>query len=127
MVTVARQPGGTVFEVLDDGSIRAHEGRTDLARVDAMTEDEVEANAHSDPDNPPLTAAELDQMRPVPNPKQIRQRLRLTQVQFAARFQVPLGTLRDWEQGVREQDRAAKTLLRVIEHDPDAIVRVLSS
>lgn len=124
-ITVTRQPDGTVVQALDDGTTRPYEGRTDWARVDALTEEEVEANALSDPDNPPLSAAELDRMRPVPNPKQIRQRLRLTQTQFAARFQVPLGTLRDWEQGVREPDRAAKTLLRVIDHDPEAVVRAL--
>jgi putative transcriptional regulator len=124
-ITVTRLPDGTVVQVLDDGTTRPYEGRTDWARVDAMTEDEIEANALSDPDNPPLSAAELDRMRPIPNPKQIRHRLHLTQAQFAARFQVPLGTLRDWEQGVREPDRAAKTLLRVIDHDPEAVVRAL--
>lgn len=70
--TVTRQADGTVVRVLDGGSTQAYEGRTDWARVDAMTEDEFEANALSDPDNPPLTAAELDRMRPVPNLKQIR-------------------------------------------------------
>lgn len=32
------------------------------ARLDAMTPEEVEANALDDPDNPPLTADELDRM-----------------------------------------------------------------
>lgn len=35
------------------------EGRTDWARIDAMTEEEIEANALSDPDNPPWTEEEL--------------------------------------------------------------------
>lgn len=34
-------------------------GRTDWARIDAMTEEEVEANALSDPDNPPWTEEAL--------------------------------------------------------------------
>jgi uncharacterized protein (DUF4415 family) len=33
--------------------------RTDWARLDAMTEEEIEANAASDPDNPPWTEEEL--------------------------------------------------------------------
>ncbi len=37
----------------------------ELARLDAMTEEEIEANALSDPDNPPLTDEELARMRPV--------------------------------------------------------------
>lgn len=35
------------------------------ARLDAMTEEEIEANALSDPDNPPLTDEELARLRPV--------------------------------------------------------------
>ncbi len=52
-----------------DEMLRRGVSQTDWARVDAMTEDEVEANAVSDPENPPLTAAELDRMCPVPNPE----------------------------------------------------------
>ena len=65
-------------------------------------------------------------MRPVPNPRRIRERLKLTQEQFATRFEVPLGTLRDWEQGVSYPDSAAKTLLRVIEQDPEAVINALT-
>ncbi len=36
-----------------------------LARLDAMTEAEITAAAESDPDNPPLTTAELDRMEAV--------------------------------------------------------------
>lgn len=91
-----------------------------------MTEEEADAAALADPDNPLPTDDELARFQRIPSPKRIRQRLRLTQEQFAARFQVPLGTLREWEQGVREPDPAAKTLLRVIEKDPDAVVRALA-
>ncbi|MBW3631954.1 MAG: helix-turn-helix domain-containing protein [Chloroflexi bacterium] len=91
-----------------------------------MTEEEIEANALSDPDNPPLTPEELARMRRVPDPRRIRERLKLTQEQFAARFEVPLGTLRDWEQGVSYPDSAAKTLLRVIDKDPEAVINALA-
>ncbi len=39
------------------------ESRTDWARLDAMTEEEIEANALSDPDNPPWTDEELKNAR----------------------------------------------------------------
>ena len=119
-------PDGTVVEVLPDGSTRPFEDRTDWARLEAMTEEEIEANALSDPDNPPLTDEELARMRRVPNPRAIRERLKLTQEQFATQFEVPLGTLRDWEQGAREPDSAARTLLRVIDQDPEAVVNALA-
>lgn len=91
-----------------------------------MTEDEVTANAASDPDNPPLTPEELARMRPVPSPKAIRQRLRLSQEEFASRFGVSLGALRDWERGASVPDGAARTLLRVIETNPDAVREALA-
>jgi putative transcriptional regulator len=126
-IRVRRLPDGTFVQLLPDGSTQPIESRTDWARLEAMTEEEIEANALSDPNNPPMTPAELDRMKPVPNPRLIRQRLHMTQEQFAARFHVPLGTLRDWEQGAREPDRAAKTLLRVIDKNPNAVLQALES
>jgi putative transcriptional regulator len=111
--------------VLPDGSTVPIEDKTDWARLEAMTEEEIEANALADPDNPPLTDEELARMRHAPHPKRIREKLKLTQEQFAERFEIPVGTLRDWEQGVSKPDRAARTLLRVIEQDPEGVVRAL--
>ena len=82
--------------------------------------------ALSDPDNPPWTEEELARASHVPNPKQIRQKLHMTQEQFAEQFQVPLGTLRDWEQGVSVPDSAAKSYLRVIAKNPRAVLEALA-
>jgi putative transcriptional regulator len=112
---------------MPDGSTRPLEDRTDWARIDAMTEEEIEANALSDPDNPPLTEEELAHIRRVGELRRIRRRLNLTQEQFAEQFQIPLGTLRDWEQGLKHPDSAARALLRVIEHNPQAVIDALAS
>ena len=53
------------------------------------------------------------------------QKLNLTQEEFAARFHLPLGTVRDWEQGAHRPDKAAQVLLTVIAKDPDAVARAL--
>lgn len=124
-IRAKRLADGTLVRVTPDGTTRPLASGTDWRRLAAMTEEEIEANARADPDNPPLTTDELARIRPVPNPKQIRQRLGMTQEQFSARFHVPLGTLRDWEQGVREPDSAARTLLRVIDKNPEAVIRAL--
>ena len=116
---------GTVVQVLPDGSTRPFEDRTDWARVDAMTEEEVEANALADEDNPPISDEELARMRPVPNPRLIRKRMHLTQEEFSVKFQLPLGTIRDWEQGKKFPDSAAKALLRVIDANPEAVIQAL--
>ena len=127
MIRVRRLPDGTKVQVLADGSTRPIISRTDWDRVRAMTEEEIDANAAADPDNPPLTPEELSRMRLVPDPKRIRQRLGMTQEQFAAGFQVPLGTLRDWEQGTRIPDSAARTLLRVIDRNPEMVLATLAT
>jgi DNA-binding transcriptional regulator YiaG len=51
--------------------------------------------------------------------------LALTQEEFAARFRIPLGTLRDWEQGRSEPDQPAKAYLTVIARDPQGVERAL--
>lgn len=108
----------------ETGELR--EGQTDWARLEAMTPEEVYQNALDDPDAQPLTAAQAARLRRVPNPKRIRQDMGLSQEQFARRFEIALGTLRDWEQGVRILDSTAKAYLRVIEKNPDAVVKALS-
>jgi putative transcriptional regulator len=64
-------------------------------------------------------------LRRAPNPQAIRASLGLTQEAFARRFEIALGTLRDWEQGVRIPDSTAKAYLRVIEANPEAVVAAL--
>ncbi len=126
MITVTKSDDGSYVQILPDGSIRPIDDRTDWARLNAMTDEEIEANALGDPDNPPLTDAELARMRRVPNPREIRTRLNLTQEQFAKRFHLRLGTIRDWEQGKKEPDSAARALLRVIDREPEAVDRALT-
>ncbi|MDP6787134.1 MAG: transcriptional regulator [Rhodospirillales bacterium] len=57
----------------------------------------------------------------------IRRKLGLSQPQFAARYSLSIGTLRDWEQGRRQPDRHARMLLRVIEREPEAVERALTA
>jgi putative transcriptional regulator len=101
------------------------EGRTDWERVRAMTDEEVVGAALSDPDAAPLTAEELARMRRVPDVKALRTRLGMTQEQFAGTYRLPLGTVRDWEQGRTRPDAPALTLLAVIEREPEMVRLVL--
>jgi len=41
-------------------------------------------------------------------------------------FGLPLGTLRDWEQGRKQPDAPARALLRIIEREPEAARRALA-
>jgi putative transcriptional regulator len=101
--------------------------KTDWRRLDAMTDAEVDAAARSDPDAQPLTPAELARMRRVPRVKAVRQRLGMTQAQFAEAFHLPLTTLRDWEQHRSVPDAPARALLLAIERDPEVMRRLLAN
>lgn len=102
------------------------EGDTDWERVKAMTDEEVIAAALSDPDAQPLTPEELAKMRRVSRVKVLRQRLEMTQAEFAEAFHLPITTLRDWEQHRSTPDAPARALLLAIERDPEVIRRLLA-
>jgi putative transcriptional regulator len=97
----------------------------DWSRLDAMTEEQRHAAALADPDAQPLSDADMNRMKPTPRLKIIRRALGLTQEEFAARYQIPLGTLRDWEQGAKKPDQAARAYLRAIAGDPAGVQRAL--
>lgn len=92
-----------------------------------LSEAAAHAAAPSDPDAQPLTDAALTRMRRVPRTTTLRRALGLTQQQFAARFQIPLGTLRDWEQGRAQPDQTARAYLKAIAGDAAAVHRALQA
>lgn len=101
-------------------------GSTDWVRLDAMTDEEVVAAARSDPDAKPLPPEQLATMRRVSRVKVLRQRLGMTQAEFAEAFHLPITTLRDWEQRRSTPDAPARALLLAIERDPEAMRRLLA-
>ena len=107
----------TVVEALADGTERPLPDRP----MRPMTLEEVEAAAFADPDARPMTDAEFAQPRRVPRIKTLRRALGLTQEEFAARYRIPLGTLRDWEQHRSEPDQATRAYLTVIAYNPEAV------
>lgn len=62
-----------------------------------------------------------------PDVRALRARLGLTQPAFAARFGLPVGTVRDWKQGRAAPDQAARVLLRVIARAPDAVAQAVAA
>jgi len=56
-----------------------------------------------------------------------RKQLGLSQDQFADAFGVSASTLRKWEQGQRSPTGAARTLMKIIEREPKAVVRALKA
>jgi putative transcriptional regulator len=91
-----------------------------------MTAEAIERAARADRDAHPLTQTDLKRMKRTPQAKIIRRALELTQEEFAARYHIPLGTLRDWEQGRAQPDQPTQAYLTLIARDPDHVNRTLN-
>jgi putative transcriptional regulator len=126
MIQAKLLPDGRLVQVLPDGTIRPLPDRTDWARLDTMTEEDIHAAALADPDNLLLTEEQLAQFEGMPNVKAIRAKIHLSQRQFADTFGLSLSIMLDWEQGRFVPDRAARTLLKVIARNPEAVKEALA-
>ena len=59
--------------------------------------------------------------------KALRRRLGMSQAKFASSFGFGLAAVQSWEQGRRRPEGPARVLLKVIQHDPDAVRRALAA
>ncbi len=91
--------------------------QVDWAKLDAMDDAAIERQIAADPDVAPETL-------PV-DVRAIRASTGLSQGKFAARFRIAVGTLRDWEQGRKQPDSAARAYLRVIARHPGMVAQSL--
>lgn len=91
-----------------------------------MSIEAIEKAARADGDAQPLTGADLSRMKQTARVKLIRRALELTQEEFSARYHIPLGTLRDWEQGRAEPDQPTRAYLTLIARDPEHVNRTLN-
>ncbi len=97
---------------------------TDWQALDARTDAEIARDVADDPDAAPILTLGATASAIV---RTVRKRLGLSQTQFAARFHLPVGTLRDWEQNRRQPDAPALAYLRVIAREPEVVARALES
>lgn len=111
-----------VFNPSDPPTMTAEQ----YARLDAMTDEEIEAAALSDPDNPPSTEAELASAR-LGNPAgAARAHLGMSQEAFAAAFRIDLSVLRAREALIVQPEDTLQAYLTVIAREPEAVRRALA-
>ena len=110
--------------VLDPSDLPQRTTRETAA--DTLTDIEITEAALADPDNPPLTGEELDRIALARRVKRVRTELSLSQEAFAARYGIPVATLRQWEMGRRAPDRATLSYLRAIAALPAEIAAALA-
>ncbi len=84
----------------------------------------------ADPDDPEdgdVTAEGMERGQRARLIRTARTKLGLSQAEFAARFRVPVGTLRDWEQARVTAPNFAVAYIRVIGQHPDLVARALEA
>ena len=101
------------------------QGKTDWAALDAMTDEEIEAAACSDPDAP--LPRDDRPMRKMSRAKRVRFDLRLSQHVFAERYDIPFATLNAWERHEAEPDAVALAFLDAIAADPEGVAKALAA
>lgn len=100
----------------------------DWAAIDALTDDEIAAQIAADLDAAPdMSEWPSDQLTVMDrvDVKAIRDKLEMTQREFADAFQVKLTALREWEQRRRVPRGTARVLLQIIDREPAAVRRAL--
>ena len=89
-------------------------------------ESEIMGAALSDPDAQPSSPDKLAKMVRMPHLRSLRRRLNLTQEQFAERYEIPVASIRDWEQRRTTPDKAVRTYLRVIALEPGIVAEIVA-
>ena len=80
----------------------------------------------ADPDEFDVTAAAMERARRARLVRRTRTDLGLSQAEFARRFHVPVGTLRDWEQARATPPGLAVAYVRVIARHPDMVAEAIT-
>jgi DNA-binding transcriptional regulator YiaG len=106
--------------------------KTDWAKVKSLTEKEIIASAKSDSDAKLLTKRQLSKFKRVNPPKEIdvkaiREKLKITQEEFATYFGVSVRTIQEWEQHRRNPTTVARNFLKVIDKAPKAVLKALAA
>lgn len=98
----------------------------EAARLDALTEVEINAAALADPDNPPLSDDELARMAASREVRRVRAQSGFSQAGFAQAYHINVARLRDLEQGRTKADSALQAYLAVIDAAPETVRRALN-
>lgn len=98
---------------------------TNWAKVAALTDEQIAAAVRDDPDAAPIGFFNMPGFIRIPNVKHLREKLGMTQEAFAAAYRIPVGTLRDWEQGRKRPDAPARAYLMVIARNPKVVADLL--
>jgi putative transcriptional regulator len=112
-------------ERFSNEEIRQYKGRIDRAKVDSATEEQIAAWKREDGFGDDTTLGAGRMVPPIVDVRALRERLGLSQEDFAAQYLLSPRTVQEWEQHRREPSEAARVLLYAIAQDPKAVARLL--
>ncbi len=106
--------------------IRDRRGRVNRKKLASVSESEIEKFARQD-DSETQDLGEPRYVPPRTDVRALRERLGLSQAEFARRYLLSVRTIQQWEQEQREPSEPARVLLFAIARDPRGVARVLHS
>ena len=96
-------------------------GPGNWAKLDAMTDEEIEAAALSDPDAQPLTPEQLARAKRGPHPRIIRAKLGLTQEEAGRIIGGGRRAFQKYESGTTPPSEAAVGLIEILDRHPEEL------
>lgn len=96
-------------------------GKLNREKFDAATEDQIRAWQREEGYNDDADLVPV----PAVSPRAVRERVGMTQEEFARSFRLPLRTVQEWEQSRKQPSEAARVLLFAIARDPEALATAL--
>jgi putative transcriptional regulator len=102
--------------------LRAQRPGVDRAKMDATTEDDIRRHAIEDGEDPDAPLAHHELTIPA---RAVREKLGLSQEAFAKALNIPVGTIRNWEQNRVKPDPAARALLLILYRHPKVALDAL--
>ncbi len=105
--------------------------KTKWGKVKPLTKKQRVAASKSHPEVKPLTRSQLKKFNHVQPPKKInvkaiREKLQVSQKDFAGYFGVSVRTIQEWEQHRRTPSAIARNFLKVIDRAPKAVLKALA-
>ena len=99
----------------------AEGGYIDRAKFESFTDADIERMIDEDPELAPRT----ETLPPYLEAHEVREKLGLTQAQFADRLGLPVATVEAWEHDGTPADPVLQALLRILDRIPEPALRAL--
>jgi putative transcriptional regulator len=96
-------------------------GRFDREKFDTVRDADLERMIDEDPDLAPRT----ETLEPYYEARPVREKLGLTQQQFAKKLGISVTTVRGWERDGTPTDPLVQALLRILDRIPEPALRAL--